>query len=494
MKNIKTVRIALAMLSIILMCGIANAQTLRDTEPFTQIKSASTFNVLLVRGENYSVEIKTPEADAGKVKTKIDNGVLKISGVSKIQGENVKIIVTFKELDGIIASGVSSFSSKQTIEADAFFIKASGATKINLDLEVDKLFSEISGAAKVKLSGSADIHTIKVSGAANIKAYDLETDCTNAKVSGASMAYVNATDELIGEVSGVAQLKHTGEPDVLDINNDETVNRIIETRINNEGVEDSVRIKIGNMDVEIIDSETPTIRIGDNEIKIGENGNITFDRHKKQPRFDGHWAGFDIGVNGYFTADNKIGVPDEADFMSLNYQKSINVHINFFEQNFNLINNHLGLVTGLGLEYNNYRFDDNVRIDPSAENFVGVFDENPDKDFIKSKLVVNYLNIPLLLEYQTNSRSNKKSFHISAGVVGGLRIGSHTKIVYEDGGKHKSKDRDDFHLHPFKASAMVRIGWGKINIYGSYSLLEMFENNKGPELYPFSVGITLTDF
>jgi hypothetical protein len=34
--------------------------------------------------------------------------------------------------------------------------------------------------------------------------------------------------------------------------------------------------------------------------------------------------------------------------------------VNIFEQNFNLIEENFGLTTGLGIEWNNYRLNDNV--------------------------------------------------------------------------------------------------------------------------------------
>jgi hypothetical protein len=38
---------------------------------------------------------------------------------------------------------------------------------------------------------------------------------------------------------------------------------------------------------------------------------------------------------------------------------------------------------------------------------------------------------------------------------------------------------------------MVRIGYGNLDLYASYALTSMFQKNEGPQLYPFSVGITI---
>jgi len=210
----------------------------------------------------------------------------------------------------------------------------------------------------------------------------------------------------------------------------------------------------------------------------------------RKNKFNGHWSGFDLGVNGYLSPDNDFSLPSSYQFLDLTMEKSINVKLNFLEQNFTLIRNHFGLVTGLGLEYNNYRFaDDVVLTEDDNKVLKRLVNTDETRNYSKSKLVVDYLNVPLMLEYQTNKFSKSNSFHISGGMIFGLKIGSHSKLVFDSG--DKQKDRNFTSLNPFKYDATVRIGWGVINLYADYSLGTMFKKDKGPELYPFAVGITL---
>jgi hypothetical protein len=126
--------------------------------------------------------------------------------------------------------------------------------------------------------------------------------------------------------------------------------------------------------------------------------------------------------------------------------------------------------------------------------------------------MVSYMTVPLIFEFQTNNKSRVNSFHIGLGVVGGLRIGTHTKVKFESkhasyqlidandpsqisptfvSGQQKMKEHSDFYLNPVKLDATARIGWGWINLFATYSLTPMFRENRAPELYPWSVGITL---
>jgi hypothetical protein len=99
-----------------------------------------------------------------------------------------------------------------------------------------------------------------------------------------------------------------------------------------------------------------------------------------------------------------------------------------------------------------------------------------------------------MLEFNTNNYTDK-CWHLSAGVLLGYKLWSKTKQVYEvDGDKKKEVNRGDYSLNPFKCDAMVRVGYGNFRLFATYALLELFESGEGPQLYPFTVGLTLINF
>jgi hypothetical protein len=75
------------------------------------------------------------------------------------------------------------------------------------------------------------------------------------------------------------------------------------------------------------------------------------------------------------------------------------------------------------------------------------------KTFKTNKLNTTFVNIPLLLAFNTN-KNPKKAFHITAGVVAGYRIGTKYKQKYtlrnED---FSSSIRSNFNLTPYRLSA-----------------------------------------
>lgn len=473
-----------------------------QVDNFSAIEVGSAFKVFIERTDSPFVKIETDDNLHEQISLRVSDGKLLIGSKGITNPTKLNVFVYYTSLVAADVSGAASLKTNNQLKGKEFVLNVSGASKASLDLDVDQLISEISGASATTLEGRAVVHITEVSGAAKLNASNLLTQNTKAKVSGVGKATVTATDKIDSDVSGAGKLEYfdgksmvqIGKEGQFSIHIDEDINidslGYIDIQSNDNN--DSVRIRLGNLEIEVSDGDRTRVKVGPGQLEVDESGKVKLTKEKRKPKFNGHWAGFYMGINGYLTADNSLDLPQNYSFLDLRYEKSINVHLNIFEQNFPLISNKLGLVTGLGFEWNNYRFDNDVKLDGSKDTITG---GTPDGvRSIKSKLNVRYLNVPLILEYQTNSKNNTNSFHIGAGVVGGLRIGSHTKNIYEGGGKRKDKVRDDFHLSPLKADAILKLGWGKLNLYGTYSLTSLFRDNRGPELYPFSVGITLLSF
>lgn len=238
------------------------------------------------------------------------------------------------------------------------------------------------------------------------------------------------------------------------------------------------------------------ITFGKRKFEVIENDGNTKVRFVKVPKgdFKGHFAGFDLGFNNLATSGLSTSLHSHDAFMELNTGKSMNVGINFMQYSIGLQKNrqNLGLVTGLGLNISNYRFanDSLLRRNPLTGNTEGI---TSTRDIKKNKLVTSYINVPLLLEYQVPSSKGDNKFYAAVGGFVGFKIGSHTKTVYTDS-NHKYKSRDDLNLNPIQYGLMGRVGFDFIKLFATYNYSTLFEKDKGPELHPFTVGLTLVNF
>jgi hypothetical protein len=114
-----------------------------------------------------------------------------------------------------------------------------------------------------------------------------------------------------------------------------------------------------------------------------------------------------------------------------------------------------------------------------------------------NKLTLTYFDIPLELRYKTENK-NGKAIKFAIGFKTGYLLISHTKYKGDDlsGGDFdvKYKTYKIKNLEPLRYGATIRFGYGVWNIFGYYSLSKIFKADKGPEMYPISIGICITPF
>jgi hypothetical protein len=202
--------------------------------------------------------------------------------------------------------------------------------------------------------------------------------------------------------------------------------------------------------------------------------------------------GVDLGFN-YLASGNSLSsdMPTELDYLELRSGKSVNVNLNFFAYDFKLYKRFVMFTTGIGLSLNNYRFDSNQTLRNSRPLSAGIDSiAGAPISYEKNKLAVNYITVPLLLQFNT-SELNKKSFHLATGVLMNYKYNSHLKLVYNDvnAGREKTKRRGEFNIQPFRADLTVRAGYKNWTVYASYGLNRFFRSGRGPEIHPVQFGI-----
>ena len=197
------------------------------------------------------------------------------------------------------------------------------------------------------------------------------------------------------------------------------------------------------------------------------------------------WGGIGLGFNGLLDQDKHTS----NGALALNNAKSIEANINVFRQYFNLVGHHLYFTYGMDLTYNNYRLNNKVNVLPNQSVFTTT---TADLAYNKDKLLVNWVQLPVALRYESNKYHFKHSVHIEAGVYGGYRYNTHSKVVQADGSI--VKHWDSFNLNDFDYGTRVLVGYGPVSLYATYALSSFFKDNQGiPNVtyYPFSMGIVL---
>lgn len=481
-----------------------------EVDNFTGIDIGGAFDVYFTSGSPSAVEIETNRKFMEKIKASVKDNVLVVNSKGIKNPDKLNVYITAPYLNYIEISGAADFHGKSIIKTEELEINASGASDMILEVEVQHLITDASGASSIEITGTANTHILDLSGASDVDAHKLQTKSSSASTSGASHARVNASEELEINSSGASSISTTGSTAKTITTSDiKSIGYVY-----NDDYGDTTEVKVGGLKIKVIDDDSTRIYVGGHAIVVDDDGNVRYRKWKKR-KFNGHWGGVELGINGYLTPDNNMKFDKEYEYLDLRMEKSLNVNINLWEQNFALSKNKkFGVLSGIGFSIHNYRFNSNTTLIPDSSEIIGYRDNGIDVR--KSKLVVNYISIPLIFEWQSNRHYKVNSWHISAGAIFGIRWKSHTKKYFDElntdytwtqydpatdsykdvynvtsPGKNKVKNRDDFHLNPFKLAGTVRIGWGFVNLYANYSFTTLFRDGKGPELYPFEVGLSL---
>jgi hypothetical protein len=481
MKTINAIKSTILLIAMLAISSVSSAQDIsqvRETGEFSAINAGSIFKIELVQGENNFVEVHTEEKFLENIHVDVKNGVLHLDFKGTVRNAKASVTVVAPVINSIKLSGAASLTSETTFETPSMEIDLSGASSAKVMVMTPSLDTKVSGAANLRISGEAETHTARISGAAQLRAAELLTQTTNVNASGASYAKVNVLEYLEANASGSSKVAYENEPAAKKLSRSGAGSVSgANASTSNTDLGDTTRIRIGNRDLLVIDDAEKSTR------------------SRRRKSFHSNWAGFEMGINGYMAPEYNLNLSGEANLIDVRYEKSFVYNLNLFQQNFNLIGNNLGLFTGIGVGFNNYRFDNQTRISQDREGVILTETDEADMKYIRNKLHLTYINVPLMLEFQTGGNRQAERFHIAGGVIVGARVRTNTKYVYEDNGKNrKERDYNDFHIAPFKFDLSARIGWGRVNLFATYSLNTLFKEGKGPELYPFTVGLRLVSF
>ncbi len=207
-------------------------------------------------------------------------------------------------------------------------------------------------------------------------------------------------------------------------------------------------------------------------------------------KFNGHYAGFEFGLVNFANNSNELASKEEVGNFELNTEKSFAYALNIWEYSVP-IHNYFGIITGAGIEWNSFSLHRNIDLSVNEDDII-VATEVPtsEREYERNRFNMTYLTVPIIFEVQFPI--GKERMYVGCGLTGSLRLWSKQKQTYYiDEEKHKDKNVDDFQLAPLRYGLTTRIGYGDFGIFANYSLVQLFEDGSGPELYPFSIGVGL---
>ena len=259
-------------------------------------------------------------------------------------------------------------------------------------------------------------------------------------------------------------------------------------------------LKVGNFIIikkNKTNSQDTTYNSGKKTITINIGGG---NEPKKKKKVSTNWWIMDLGFTNFHDATNysaaqlngylkQVGssAKVDANTNNLNTGRSSNFNLWFFMQKLNISQHKLNIKYGLGLEMYNFRYNTSLsyRKDPTPYGYTDTI------SFSKNKLFVQYLTVPLMVNFNLNP-DKKGCLSISAGVSAGYLISSRNKQISSERGMQKAQG--DFNLNPWRLAAIAEIGLGPIRLFGSASFNKLHKDITRMEQYPYSVGIRFSNW
>lgn len=186
----------------------------RTVDSFDKIEVSEAIEVYLTRGDDEGVRIEAEGVETGKVVTEVSGETLEIhmERGNYFNSKEVKVYVTYNELESIRCSSAAKIFGESTIEGDELTIEVSSAGKVTLDVAVRSLDVSLNSSGKLELTGKAENQEIEVSSAGKLEAFGLNCDRTVIEVSSGGNARVVATSQLDAEASSGGQIRYKGNP------------------------------------------------------------------------------------------------------------------------------------------------------------------------------------------------------------------------------------------------------------------------------------------
>lgn len=178
--------------------GVARTEV-RDVGKFQGVDVSGIFEVEIISGKDFDVQVDADDNLLQYIKTEVDSGVLQISSTKRLKSDMpIRVRVSAPDINTIEGSGATSIS-------------LTGVK--NSELKVDT-----SGASKVKLAGETTLLSVEVSGASKIDAQGLKAESASVDASGASNADIFVTGKLVSDASGASKIAYSGNPAIVEKN------------------------------------------------------------------------------------------------------------------------------------------------------------------------------------------------------------------------------------------------------------------------------------
>lgn len=143
---------------------------------------------------------------------------------------------------------------------------------------------------------------------------------------------------------------------------------------------------------------------------------------------------------------------------------------------------------------------DNIYLETTTVDLKGrtevAFRRDTVNRYKRYKLTSVHMEVPLELRYASRPANMNKSFKAAVGLRMGLPWTMYSKAKVDrdvsGNGGYVLKEKDTKFMNGLRAMATLRVGYGNVSLFGTYSLTPVFKEGLGPKLNTWTGGLCLS--
>lgn len=199
-------------LVFLFLTQIIVGQVTKNVGDFNTVKVFDKLQVTLISSTENKVIIKGSRENEVEVVNKNGELKLRMPFPKLLSGDNIKIQLFFKNLEGIEASEGAMIFCEEKFKQNFITIDIASGAQVGLDLDVEKAKVRVVSGGILELAGTATNQEVMVSSGGNLEASKLQTSQTTVTASLGGIASVNATILVDAKAKGGGSIEIFGKP------------------------------------------------------------------------------------------------------------------------------------------------------------------------------------------------------------------------------------------------------------------------------------------
>ena len=207
-------------------CNEGNTGTMSELRDFDEVEITGRFNLRIVQGGTYSVELNGPEKVKELYEVYRTGETLVIDfernndeewekwDVKGLSLDEMAITITMPSLEKVEAMGLGTVRFDDLTGQD-LEIDVRGPVKVRGDMNVEELTIRLTGKSEADLSGNVGNMNARIEFASRLRAYELETRDAFVEVEGGSSAKVNVKGTLEMDEGMASDIDYRGNPHIV---------------------------------------------------------------------------------------------------------------------------------------------------------------------------------------------------------------------------------------------------------------------------------------